>query len=137
MSLYLRGRIAGGDRLISDALQAVQYLEAKGHERPVLMPYNPVARINSYSALLYARLWDYGIAPLPLMSFADLDAMRHPLALGTRVVLHMQWTMEVLRGAQTEAEAKDLAGEFVARLDGHDSYPQPWHGRRGGAVVHD
>ncbi len=118
MSLYLRGRIAGGDRLISDALQAVQYLEAKGHERPVLMPYNPVARINSYSALLYARLWDYGIAPLPLMSFADLDAMRHPLALGTRVVLHMQWTMEVLRGAQTEAEAKDLAGEFVARLDG-------------------
>jgi beta-1,4-mannosyltransferase len=117
MSLYLRGRLAGRDRLSSDALHAVQYLEAKGHERPILMPYNPVARVNPYTALLYGRLWDHGIAPLPLMSFGDLDVMRHPLAMGTRVVLHMQWTLEVLREAQTEAEAKDLAGEFIAGLD--------------------
>jgi beta-1,4-mannosyltransferase len=119
MSLYLRGRAVGREQLLSDALQAVQYLEAKGHERPIVMAYNPVARLNPYSALLYSGLWDHGIAPVPVLRFADLDALLPLLSAGTRIVLHLQWTSDVLRDAQTETEAaaKDRAAEFVGRLD--------------------
>jgi beta-1,4-mannosyltransferase len=117
MSFYLRGRIAGRDRLMNEAIQAVQYLEALGHERPVLLAYNPVARLNPFTATLYSRLWDYGIAPLPVWRFPDVDVLTPLLAAGTRVALHMHWTLEVLREAETEAEAKDLAGAFVGELD--------------------
>jgi beta-1,4-mannosyltransferase len=117
MSLYLRGRIGGRDRLMNEAVQALQYLEASGHEQPVLLAYNPVARLNPFTAMLYARLWDHGIAPLPMWRFSDIDVLTPLLSAGTRVALHMHWTLEVLRDAETEAEAKDLAGAFVANLD--------------------
>src|SRR6516225_1487890 len=100
MSLYLRGRVAGRDRLMRDAVHAVQYLEISGHERPVLMAYNPVARVNTYSSLMYSKLWPHGIAPLPLIRITDLDVLVPLLGnMGVRVVLHMQWTSEILRQA--------------------------------------
>lgn len=117
MSLYLRGRTAGREPLLDDALHAIQYLEAQGSERPVLMAYHPVARLNPYSALLYARLWDHGIAPVSLARFSDLGALLPVLSAGTRVILHLQWTSDVLRQAGSEAEAKDLTGQFIAGLD--------------------
>jgi beta-1,4-mannosyltransferase len=117
VNLYLRGRAAGRQQLVTDAIQAVQYLEANGSEQPVLLAYNPVARVNTYSALLYSRLWHHGIAPLPVLSFADLEALLPLLSAGTRIMLHLQWTSDVLREAQTEAEAQDRAGEFVGLLD--------------------
>ncbi|MDX6392616.1 MAG: hypothetical protein QOJ73_3679 [Streptosporangiaceae bacterium] len=117
MSFYLRGRSIGREQLLGDAIQAVQYLEAMGHEQPVLMAYNPVARRNTYSAQLYSRLWERGIAPVPLLRFADLDTLLPLLSAGTRIILHLQWTSDVLRDAETEAEAKDKAGEFDGRLD--------------------
>jgi glycosyltransferase involved in cell wall biosynthesis len=113
----LRGRAVGREQLLTDAIQAVQYLEAKGHEQPVLMAYSPVARVNPYTALLYSRLWDHGIAPVPVMRFADLAALLPLLSSGTRIMLHLQWTSDVLRDAGTEAEAKDKAGAFVGLLD--------------------
>jgi beta-1,4-mannosyltransferase len=119
MNLFLRGRAVGREQLLSDALQAVQYLEAKDSGPPVLMAYNPVARLNPYSAMLYSRLWEHGIAPVPVLRFADLDALLPLLSAGTRIMLHLQWTSDVLRDAQTEteADAKDRAAKFVGRLD--------------------
>ena len=117
MSLYLRGRTAGRGPLMNEALQAIQYLEARGNDHPVLMAYNPVSRLNPYSSLLYARLWDHGIAPVPLPRFSDLRTLLPLLSAGTRIMLHMQWTSDVLRQAGSEAEAKDLAAEFIAALD--------------------
>jgi glycosyltransferase involved in cell wall biosynthesis len=81
------------------------------------MAYSPVARVNPYTALLYSRLWDHGIAPVPVMRFADLAALLPLLSSGTRIMLHLQWTSDVLRDAGTEAEAKDKAGAFVGLLD--------------------
>ena len=118
MSLYLRGRVAGRDRLMRDAVHAVQYLEISGHERPVLMAYNPVARVNTYSSLMYSKLWQHGIAPLPLIRITDLDVLVPLLGnMGVRVVLHMQWTSEILRQATTEADAKEKSNEFIVLLD--------------------
>jgi beta-1,4-mannosyltransferase len=118
MSFDLRGRVAGRDRLMRDAVHAVQYLESQGHERPVLMAYNPVARVNTFSSLMYSRLWQHGVAPLPLMRFSDLDVLLPLLVyMGVRVVLHMQWTSDILRNAATEADAKEKSNEFIGLLD--------------------
>jgi beta-1,4-mannosyltransferase len=119
MSFDLRGRVVGRDRLMTNALHAVQYLEGKGHERPVLMAYNPVARVNTYSSLMYSRLWQHGVAPLPLMRFSDIDVLLPLLVyMGIRVILHLQWTSDILRNAtEAEAKAKAKVDEFIGQLD--------------------
>src|SRR5919204_635174 len=118
MSFDLRGRIAGRGRLIADAVQALQYLEGAGHERPVLMAFNPVARVNTYSALMYSRLWQHGVAPLPLLKFGDISALLPLMTqLKSRDMLHLQWTSDVLGGAETEFDAKEKFNGFIDLLD--------------------
>jgi beta-1,4-mannosyltransferase len=118
MSFDLRGRVVGRDRLMSNAIHAVQYLEGKGHERPVLMAYSPVARVNTYSSLMYSRLWQHGVAPLPLIRFSDIDVLLPLLIyMGVRVILHLQWTSDILWNAATEAKAKEKVDEFIGQLD--------------------
>jgi beta-1,4-mannosyltransferase len=117
VSRYLRGRVPGRGRLLPDAVQAIQYLEAAGQERPVLLAYHPVARVNPYTALLHGKLWSRGVAPVPVIRFTDLEALLPLAERGDRIVLHLQWTSDVLKEATTDAEAKDLAGEFLDRLD--------------------
>ncbi|HEX7163078.1 MAG TPA: glycosyltransferase [Trebonia sp.] len=118
MSKDMRGRVAGRDRLVADAVHAAQYLESMGCPRPVIMAYNPVARVNTYSALMYSRLWQRGIAPLPLFQIADLDALCPLMAdLGIRIVLHQQWTSDILRNATSESDAMAKSADFVGLLD--------------------
>lgn len=118
MSFDLRGRIAGRDRLITDAVQALQYLEGAGHERPVLMAFYPVARVNTYSALMYSRLWQHGVAPLPLFKFADINALLPLMTqLKSRVMLHLQWTSDILWNAGTEFDAKEKFNVFIELMD--------------------
>jgi glycosyltransferase involved in cell wall biosynthesis len=118
MSFDLRGRVVGRDRLMTNAIHAVQYLEGKGHERPVLMAYSPVARVNTYSSLMYSRLWQHGVAPLPLIRFSDIDVLLPLLIyMGVRVILHLQWTSDILRNAATGAKAKEKVDEFIGQLD--------------------
>jgi beta-1,4-mannosyltransferase len=119
MSYDLRGRVVGRDRLMTNAVHAARYLEGKGHERPVLMAYNPVARVNTYSSLMYSRLWQHGVAPLPLMRFSDIDVLLPLMVyMGIRIILHLQWTSDILRNAtEGEATAKKQANEFIGQLD--------------------
>lgn len=118
MNYDMRGRVAGRDRLITDAVHAAQYLEAMGHPRPVLMAYNPVARVNTYSILMYSRLWDHGIAPLALLRITDLDTLFPVIErLGMRIVLHQQWTSDILGDAASEIDAKTRSEDFVSLLD--------------------
>lgn len=118
MTSDMRGRVAGRDRLSTDVVHALQYLEAAGHQASTLMPYNPVARINTYSALMYSRLWERGIAPVPLMQIHDLDVLMHLMkGYGARVVLHQQWTSDILRGATSVTEAKYKSEDYLKLLD--------------------
>jgi beta-1,4-mannosyltransferase len=118
MSFDMHGRVVGRARLMTGAVHAAQYLESMGHPRPVLMAYNPVARVNTYSAMMYSGLWQRGIAPLPLFRITDVEAL-YPLMMdpGIRIVLHQQWTSDILRNAASEADAKTKLEDFVSLLD--------------------
>lgn len=118
MTSDMRGRIPGPERFITDAVQALQYLEAAGCQRPVLMPSNPVARINTYTALMYSALWEHGVAPLPLIRIGDLNALI-PLLQGQHVpcVLHQQWTSTILAGSTSVAAAERRAQEYFRLID--------------------
>lgn len=113
----LRGRQPGRALLARDAVHAVQYLEAMGHQRPVLLAYHPVARINPYLATLYGGLWERGIAPQPLTLLEELDGFETVLATGVPVILHLHWITGVVESAADENEARANVAEYLARID--------------------
>lgn len=99
-----------------DGLAAVRQLDALGVDRPILLAYHPVARMNPFQALLYGAAWGAGVAPLPMANLAELDAVAGLASLGVQVVLHLHWTNAVLAGVPSEGVAVATA-EFLARLD--------------------
>ena len=72
--------------------------------------------MNPFQALLYGTAWSAGVAPLPMATLEELDAVAGLASLGVRVVLHLHWTNTVLAGVPAEGVAAATA-EFLARLD--------------------
>jgi beta-1,4-mannosyltransferase len=115
MRIELRAELKGRSAYL-DGLAAVRQLDAMGAARPVLLAYHPVARMNPFQALLYGAAWDAGVAPLPMASLAELDAVAGLASLGVQVVLHLHWTNTVLAGVPADGVAA-ATEEFLARLD--------------------
>jgi beta-1,4-mannosyltransferase len=115
----LRQRTAesGPGVLTSSAVAALKALEANGHD-PILLGYHPVVHTNPYLGLLYQRAWEEGIAPLPIPTVGAFDELAALAGLGHKVVLHLHWLNEPLRGAATPADARHAGQEFLERLDG-------------------
>jgi glycosyltransferase involved in cell wall biosynthesis len=111
----LRGELKGRSAYL-DGLAAVRQLDALGVDRPILLAYHPVARLNPFQALLYGAAWGAGVAPLPMVSLAELDGVAGLASLGVQVVLHLHWTNTVLAGVPADGAAVATA-EFLARLD--------------------
>jgi beta-1,4-mannosyltransferase len=113
-----RGRSPARERLVPEVVATLRHLEALGHERPMLLAYHPVARVNPYQALLYRETWQHGIAPLPLYHLDQLDDV-HTIsrAAGVPLVLHLHWTSSVLWKAASDAEAELAVEAFLDRLD--------------------
>lgn len=115
MRAELRGELKNRSAYL-DGLAAVRQLDVQGVSRPILLAYHPVARMNPFQALLYGAAWDAGVAPLPMASLDELDAVAGLASLGVQVVLHLHWTNTVLAGIPSEGAAAATA-EFLARLD--------------------
>jgi glycosyltransferase involved in cell wall biosynthesis len=115
MRVELRGELKSRSAYL-DGLAAVRQLDALGADRPVLLAYHPVARMNPFQALLYGAAWGAGVAPLPMANLAELDAVAGLASLGAQVVLHLHWTNTVLAGVPADGVANATA-EFLARLD--------------------
>lgn len=114
----LRGRGSEPRSLVPDAVAAVRHVEGLGHERPILLAYHPVARVNPYHQLLYGQAWRAGVAPVPLYHLADLEVLEAAAAAaGVPLVLHLHWTNKILEGAATEAAAVAALETFLGRLD--------------------
>lgn len=118
MNGQLRGRSAAEGRVAAEAIAALRTLDGLGHGRQVLLAYHPVARLNPYQALLYGQAWRHGVAPVPLYNLEELDAV-HAIARAARqpLVLHLHWTSGVLKGCETDEEARAAADAFLAQLD--------------------
>ena len=115
MRVELREELKGRSAYL-DGLAAVRQLDALGADRPILLAYHPVARMNPFQALLYGAAWGAGVAPLPMANLAELDAVAGLARLGVQVVLHLHWTNTVLAGVPADGAAVATA-EFLARLD--------------------
>jgi hypothetical protein len=115
MRAELRGELKGRSAYL-DGLAAVRQLDALGADRPILLAYHPVARMNPFQALLYRAAWGAGVAPLPMTNLAELDAVAGLASLGVQVVLHLHWTNTVLAGVPAEGVA-NASAEFLAQLD--------------------
>ena len=101
-----------------EAAAAIRHAEALGHAQPLLLAYHPIARMNPYQALLYARSWEQGVATFPLIDLNELEAV-HAVAeaAGAPFVLHLHWTNTILDAAETEEEARAMLAHFLERLD--------------------
>ena len=115
MRVELRGELKGRSAYL-DGLGAVRQLDALGVDRPVLLAYHPVARLNPFQALLYGSAWELGFAPLPMARLDELDAVAGLGSLGVQVVLHLHWTNTVLAGVPADGAAAATT-DFLARLD--------------------
>ncbi len=114
----LRGRARNPERTAMEAAAAIRHAEALGHAQPVLLAYHPIARMNPYQALLYARSWEQGVATFPLIDLDELEAV-HAVAqaAGVPFVLHLHWTNTILDGAESEEVASAMLTTFLERLD--------------------
>lgn len=115
MRVELRAELKGRSAYL-DGLAAVRQLDALGADRPILLAYHPVARLNPFQALLYSAAWDAGIAPLPMPDLAELDDVAGLAGLGVSVVLHLHWTNAILAGVPADG-APAATAAFVERLD--------------------
>jgi beta-1,4-mannosyltransferase len=115
MRVELRAELKGRSAYL-DGLAAVRQLDALGADRPILLAYHPVARLNPFQALLYSAAWEAGVAPLPVADLAELEAVAGLGALGVTVVLHLHWTNTVLAGVPADGAAAATAA-YLDRLD--------------------
>lgn len=117
MQLQLQGFRTEPGSPVHEALAAVRNATvAAGGERPWLVAYTPVARMNPYQALTYRHFGDEGLAVSPVLDPESFEALI-PLMEQTRgIVLHLHWLNTVLRGAKSEQQAEALMGTYLERL---------------------
>lgn len=126
----IRGRSAERAALEEDVRAALRHLAGVEQRRPILLAYHPPSPGNPFQALLYSKAFEYGVVPLPLHRFEDLDALAPLRPLGgdgegvgdgngdgVRVVLHLHWLNRVLHGATTAEEAGPRIATFLTGLD--------------------
>jgi beta-1,4-mannosyltransferase len=117
VQLQLQGFRTEPGSPVHEALAAVRNATvAAGGERPWLVAYTPVARMNPYQALTYRHFGDEGLAVSPVLDPESFEALI-PLMDQTRgIVLHLHWLNTVLRGAKSEQQAEALMGTYLERL---------------------
>jgi glycosyltransferase involved in cell wall biosynthesis len=116
----MQGRLRPPDRppgtTILEAADALRALEATT-DRPILLGYHPVARLNPFQALLYREAWDAGIAPIPIVAEEAIEELGGLVPLGVPVVLHLHWLHHPRPDAERPDAAEADADAFLARID--------------------
>ncbi len=98
--------------LVTRIARAARHLGA--HPRGLL--FTPVARINPFQEILYGELWCRDVAPIAVYDPPDVTMARLFHELGGRAAVHLHWTNDVTRAAQTDVEAADAAKAFLDRV---------------------
>jgi len=87
---------------------------SSGTQRPTetSLAFWPEVRGNPFQQLLYGRVGEAGLRPLPLRELNDLSP-RAPAGS----ILHLHWTSPVLHTAKSERDARQRLWRFMATLD--------------------
>ncbi len=117
VQLTYQGFYSDDESPVKEALAAVDLVGATMLEKPVVLGYTPVGRVNPYQALLYKEMADVGIAVVPIVkswNFERLAQIRHK---ASTFVLHIHWTSFVLNSITSYGEAKEKIVEFKRGID--------------------
>ncbi|BCW85365.1 peptidase M14 [Arthrobacter sp. NicSoilE8] len=116
MKLVLSGYNHTDASPIKEALGYIRYLEAKNGEKPLLLAYTPVARMNPYQALLYKSFAANNITTVPLIKPLFFDQLTQLREQTSGVLLHLHWNSFVLGAATDRADAVKRLNSFKKRL---------------------
>ncbi|ERI35174.1 glycosyltransferase [Arthrobacter sp. TES] len=116
MKLVLSGYNHTDASPIKEALGYIRYLEAKNGEKPLLLAYTPVARMNPYQALLYKSFAANNITTVPLIKPLFFDQLTQLRDQTSGVLLHLHWNSFVLGAAADRADAVKRLSSFKKRL---------------------
>jgi len=94
------------------ALAAHDWADDRG-----ILAYYPVNRGNPFQALLYSRLGDAGLTPVPTYDVdTTLQVARATQQSGLELVVHIHWLNVVMAKAEDEAEATVRMKEYLERV---------------------
>lgn len=102
----------------AEAVAALRGVSASGRP-PLLLGYHPHFTTNPYQALLYGRSREHGIAPVAIDTVEQIEELTALRRRGIETVLHLHWLHEVLRDAESEADAEQRARAFLEIVDEH------------------
>jgi len=117
-------RFLGRDRDVAVAdglrvLQALDWTAGLGDPgAPAILTYLPDARANPYQSLLYCRLHESGIRPVPGYDVHAATRLAHALQGGPHLVVHLHWLNIVTAKVADEAAAVEQVNVFVSHLRG-------------------
>lgn len=114
---YLRGATPYEGRAVVETIAGVRTLKQLNVADPLVLGYWPAARSNPYQALLYTQAWSHGVAPIGMSSASEAVQLLEGCRDDARPVLHLHWTLEVLRGIDDLIEARTQMARFLASLD--------------------
>lgn len=100
----------------SELLAAYSSL-ANGEERPHLLGYTPVARMNPYQALLYRRFAGSGIAVAPILRPEKFRGLLDFQRMASSTTLHLHWNSWMTLGAAEEDRARSVGLGMAGRLE--------------------
>jgi beta-1,4-mannosyltransferase len=100
-----------------DAIRAIRFLEAAGHDDPILVLYYPASPANPFQRLLYAEGWSKGIAAIAVDDIEDVDAVIGVVRGRATITLHLHWLGPATERSRDRDEADARAASFLATLD--------------------
>lgn len=85
--------------------------------RPHLLGYTPVARVNPFQSLLYKRFADNGIAVGPILQPDRFRALQDFQSMTSGTSLHLHWNAWMTFGSSDPVRARTMAMGMVGRLE--------------------
>jgi glycosyltransferase involved in cell wall biosynthesis len=82
-----------------------------------LLTYFPVVRGNPFQALLYSRVEEVGLTPVPTYDIdTTIDVARAVYNSGLHLVVHVHWLNVVMATAADWTSAREMAEQYVRRI---------------------
>jgi glycosyltransferase involved in cell wall biosynthesis len=116
MKVEYRSFTANPQSPASELLAAYSSL-ATGEQRPHLIGYTPVARMNPYQALLYRRFSDSEIAVAPILKPEKFRGLLDFQRMAATTSLHLHWNSWMTLGAREEERARSVGLGMAGRLE--------------------
>lgn len=115
MRVTYNGFTASGQSPASELMAAVTSVTTT--DRPHLMGYTPVARLNPFQSLLYKKFADHGIATGPILQPEKFGALSDFQRMTSGTSLHLHWNAWMTFGSGDPVRARTLAMGIIGRLE--------------------